>query len=130
MSKLWLASWHRRQSTHGASSKDLDDISKFVHESCKSSRLKKNMTRSLVLRTATMPVVCSLERVQAGRHCLKSSSTVQSTIALSSGESEFYLIVKAASAGLGLRALYHEWRIPVKVVVRSDSWYVFQEGSR
>ena len=49
------------------------------------------------------------------------SSTVQSTIALSSGESEFYSIVKAASTGLGLRALYEEWHIPVKVIVRFDS---------
>ena len=70
----------------------------------------------LFTRKSTSGLVC-----MAGKHCLKTSSTVQSTITLSSGESEFYSIVKAASAGLGLRALYAEWHIAVSVVVKSDS---------
>lgn len=57
----------------------------------------------------------------AGRRCLKATSTVQSTIALSSGESEYYAIVKASSQGLGLRAFYQEWGLAMKVIVRSDS---------
>lgn len=61
-----------------------------------------------------------------GRVCLKSSSTTRSTIALSSGESEFYSIVKAASAGLGLRAMYS---CPKRCAIRFV-WYVFKEGSR
>ena len=36
-----------------------------------------------------------------GSHMLLSTSTTQGVIALSSGESEFYALVKATSAGLG-----------------------------
>eukprot|EP00971_Amphidinium_carterae_P091238 1806053-Amphidinium_carterae.1 len=34
-----------------------------------------------------------------GGHCLRGQSTWQSTVALSSGESEYYAIVKAAGPG-------------------------------
>ena len=40
-----------------------------------------------------------------GGHVLKAHSTLQSTISLSSGESEFYAIVKGASLGLMIQAL-------------------------
>ncbi len=39
--------------------------------------------------------------VMFGRHCLKAYSQTQQTVALSSAESEFYGIVKAATIGLG-----------------------------
>ena len=43
-----------------------------------------------------------------GSHCIKHSSNVQTTISLSSGESEFYAIVKAAAVGLSQQALLHD----------------------
>ena len=67
-------------------------------------------------RKSTSGVIC-----MAGSHCLKGSSTVQSTIALSSGESEYYSIVKASATVLGMRAMYSDWGIETKCVVKSDS---------
>ena len=67
-------------------------------------------------RKSTSGIVCMV-----GGHCIKGSSTVQSTIALSSGESEYYSIVKASATALGMRAMYADWGIKAKCVVRSDS---------
>lgn len=57
----------------------------------------------------------------AGQHVLKTSSTLQSTISLSSGESEYYAIIKAAAAIMGVRELYREWTVTVTCSVLSDS---------
>ena len=56
-----------------------------------------------------------------GSHSLKHSSTLQSTVSLSSGESEYYAIVKAASMAIGMKALFQEWHIPLGCTVLSDS---------
>ena len=56
-----------------------------------------------------------------GQHCVKHSSNLQSTVSLSSGESEFYALVKAGQAGLGLRALFTKWQVPVKLTLLSGS---------
>ena len=37
---------------------------------------------------------------------------LQSTVSLSSGESEFYALVKAGAMGLGVKAMLEEWNIP------------------
>ena len=57
----------------------------------------------------------------AGQHVLKSTSNLQSTIALSSGESEYYAIVKGSATALGIRALYAEWNLDLSCMVLSDS---------
>ena len=57
----------------------------------------------------------------ARRHCVKHSSNLQSTIALSSGESEYYAAVKAAALGLSLKALLADWGIEISITVLSDS---------
>eukprot|EP00971_Amphidinium_carterae_P220004 4367367-Amphidinium_carterae.2 len=61
--------------------------------------------------------------VMHGKHCIKSSSTVQEPIGLSSGESEFYACVKGAATLLGLRALAEDWHLNVglKLRIRTDS---------
>ena len=46
---------------------------------------------------------------------------MQETIALSSGESEFYGIVKAAAMGLGMRGLMEDLGLSVEVQVNTDS---------
>lgn len=56
-----------------------------------------------------------------GSHCIKHSSNIQSTISLSSGESEFYAIVKAAGTGLSIQALLSDWGLTTSLVLRSDS---------
>ena len=52
---------------------------------------------------------------------LKHGSNLQSTIALSSGESEFYGLVKGASIGLGLDSLMLDWGLKLKLELASDS---------
>ena len=56
-----------------------------------------------------------------GKHCIKAASGLQSTISLSSGESEYYGIVKAAAVGLQMKALLLDWGYDVAVSVHTDS---------
>ena len=55
---------------------------------------------------------------------------MQSTIALSSGESEWYAITKGSAAGLCLQSLMRDLGVGVDVVVRSDSSAARGFGSR
>ena len=59
--------------------------------------------------------------LMCGQHTLKSSSTLQTTISLSSGESEYYAIVKATASVLGIRELFREWGVELDCMVLSDS---------
>ena len=52
---------------------------------------------------------------------VKSWSTTQAIIALSSGEAEFYGIVKGASVGLGMRSIMRDLGIDCKVKVNTDA---------
>ena len=63
-------------------------------------------------------------------HCLKVSSHTQTTISLSSGESEYYGIVKCAAIGLGARSMLAYFDMCVDVVVRTDSSSGLAVGSR
>ena len=58
-----------------------------------------------------------------GKHCLKTSSSVQEPIGLSSGESEFYACVKGGGALLGMRSLMLDWGVCPKLTfnLRTDS---------
>ena len=56
-----------------------------------------------------------------GRCTVKHSSNLQSTTSLSSGESEYYAIVKAAQAGLGMQSLLQDWHIELPLEILSDS---------
>ena len=58
-----------------------------------------------------------------GRHLLKSSSTVQDPIGLSSGEAEYYAAVKGGSFLLGFRSLLEDFGISTKLnlIVKTDS---------
>ena len=69
-----------------------------------------------VLRRSTTGLISML-----GRHAVKTSSNLQSTISLSTGESEWCGVVKGASVGLGLQALLKDWGVLVAVLVMSDS---------
>ena len=56
-----------------------------------------------------------------GHHTLKSWATTQAVIALSSGEAEFYGVVKGASALLGAIALARDLGILLKGRIHTDS---------
>ena len=59
--------------------------------------------------------------MQLGQHVLKSWASTQSVIALSSGESEFYSIVKGASQSLGLQALMSDLNIRCGIKLLTDA---------
>ena len=46
--------------------------------------------------------------IQLGKHLIKSWSTNQAVIALSSGEAEYYGLVKGGSMGLGSKAILED----------------------
>ena len=59
--------------------------------------------------------------VTTGRHCIKHGSNLPSTIALSSGESECYALVKAAAIGLSIQALMADGNEKYDLILYSDS---------
>ena len=56
-----------------------------------------------------------------GGHCVKTSATTQSTIGLSSPESEYYALVKACSNGLGIQSLMRDMGRELEVHVHCDA---------
>ena len=56
-----------------------------------------------------------------GSHCIKTWSSTQAIIALSSGEAEYYGVVKASSVGLGCKSLLKDMLIDVGVDVYTDA---------
>lgn len=59
--------------------------------------------------------------VMVGGHCLRTQSSLQSTVSLSSGEAEYYAAVQGAAAGLGLAALMSDWGVKLSVAIGVDS---------
>ena len=56
-----------------------------------------------------------------GKHCLKTWSSTQATVALSSAEAELCALTKGASQGLGMMALLSDFGFTVSVTVRTDA---------
>ena len=56
-----------------------------------------------------------------GGHTVKGWSNTQSVIALSSGEAEYYGMVKGTSSGMGLRSLMKDMDVDINIRVRTDS---------
>ena len=56
-----------------------------------------------------------------GRHLIKSWSVTQSVIALSSGEAEYYSMVKGGSTALGCQAMLQEIGVQVSMVLKCDA---------
>ena len=59
--------------------------------------------------------------MKLGEHCVKAWSSNQAVIALSSGEAEFYGIVKGASNALGITGILKDFQINLGVSVSTDS---------
>ena len=68
-----------------------------------------------------------------GMHTLKTWTTTQQVIALSSGEVEFYALVKSAAQTHGLAAMLDDFNLQVACAVCADaaagSGIVFRRGS-
>ena len=56
-----------------------------------------------------------------GKHVLKSWSLTQSIITLSSGEAEYYGLVKGSSVALGLRSLLKDLGITREIIMHTDA---------
>ena len=59
--------------------------------------------------------------VMFGTHCLKMWSVNQQVIALSSGEAEYYDMVKGASNALGLQGMLNDINVTTRVALSTDS---------
>ena len=56
-----------------------------------------------------------------GDHPIKSWSSTQSVIALSTGEAELYAINKTAASGLGVQSILHDLGIHIDIFVFTDA---------
>ena len=68
--------------------------------------------------------------ILVGKHLIKSWSSTQASVALSSGEAEFYGVVKAAGAGLGYQALMRDFGVDLAITVFTDSTATIGISSR
>ena len=56
-----------------------------------------------------------------GSHCIKSWSVTQTVISLSSGEAEYYAMVKGGSVAMGFQSLLQEIGVCVKLQLKCDA---------
>ena len=56
-----------------------------------------------------------------GNNCLKNWSSTQAIIALSSGEAEYYGVVKASSIGLGIQSMFNDMGYEMELDVHTDA---------
>ena len=59
--------------------------------------------------------------IMIGKHCLTTRCKNQSVIALSSGEAELYAAVLGCSMGIGVRQMYEDLGVALKVRVYMDA---------
>ena len=59
--------------------------------------------------------------VMLGGHMVKSSSSTQTNVALSSGVAEYYGFVKGASMAIGIRSMHEEMGIKLRIRVSTDA---------
>ena len=59
--------------------------------------------------------------MRLGKHAIKSRSSTQACTALSSGEAEYYGIVKGCSMALGLQALMRDLGEAAEIKIATDS---------
>ena len=59
--------------------------------------------------------------IMYGCHMIKTWSSTQNVIALSSGEAEYYGLVKGASQGIGVKNMMSEYGVETKVTVKTDA---------
>ena len=68
--------------------------------------------------------------IMLGRHCIKTWSLTQSSIALSSAEAEYYAMVEGATRAIGARTMLDEIGVKVNLTLATDSSAAKSLGSR
>ena len=85
------------------------------------------MKRYRCMWTLIGPVICSGEKsttgviVRRGKHLLRHMTCLQTLGALSSGEAEYYALIRGACTSLGIQSHYQDWMIDVPIQIYSDS---------
>ena len=119
--------------------KALTKLGKYLKFHDRSSYLYQYQSRpsELTIWTDTDYAGCKRTRkstsggvVMWGKHLIKSWSSTQSVIALSSGEAEYYGIVKGASVGLGLQSVLKDFDVEVDLTIKSDATAAIAIASR
>ena len=59
--------------------------------------------------------------ITVGEHAIRHWSSTQSVIALSSGEAEYYGMVKGASMALGIRSILADLGVELQIRIRTDA---------
>ena len=59
--------------------------------------------------------------VRRGKHLLRHMSCLQTLVALSCGEAEYYALIRGACTSLGTQSHYQDWMIDVPIQIYSDS---------
>ena len=59
--------------------------------------------------------------VRRGKHLLRHMSCLQTLVALSSGEAEYYALIRGACTSLGIQSHYQDWMADVPIQIYSDS---------
>ena len=59
--------------------------------------------------------------IRRGKHLIRHTSTLQSVLALSSAEAEFYALTKGAAYALGVQSLFNDWGVQVDITMFTDS---------
>ena len=59
--------------------------------------------------------------VRRGKHLLRHMSCLQTLVVLSSGEAEYYALIRGACTSLGIQSHYQDWMIDVPIHICSDS---------
>ena len=68
--------------------------------------------------------------IRLGRHVIKTWSSTQSLIALSSGEAEYYALVKGACQGMGIKSLMLDLGYNLNINMKTDSSAAFGIAGR
>ena len=59
--------------------------------------------------------------VRRGEHLLRHMSCLQTLVALSSGEAEYYVLIRGTCTSLGIQSHDQDWMIDVPIQIYSDS---------
>jgi hypothetical protein len=59
--------------------------------------------------------------IRRGKHLIRHSSTLQTSIGLSSAEAEYYAMTKGAAYAFGIQSLYRDWQLELSITLFSDS---------
>ena len=59
--------------------------------------------------------------VRRGKHLFRHMTCLQTLVALSSGEAEYYALIREACTSLGIQSHYQDWMTDVPIQIYSDS---------